>query len=414
MEEKIRNYVWHQLRYQEKEKRDDLYDEIVQNLIERYHDLLKEMGDEKAAYLETVNAMGDFTDVRIPDEEEHLLPPKYENLAMLLGAVFAGAAFFTLFLHGILGLVFLLASVILFAVGANSAYGKAKQAKVNEKDMATFTSHLKRIYAYVMVCFVFWAGSATFIISAFVMAIYLYVRYGLLYSAILQLEEHPEMYFSVVGSLANIFLMAILVFIVSLLVVGTLSYYLYTKLGEHFEMLTGEENLRGTGALAFLQSGESSYADTAARAFSPRLLAFGSLLFIIGSFFFRIVVRITHIDGTGSVTEGNILFMSARTMLTRGAGLVGLEFLLLTIGGIVTAVLILRGRLQNRFLSILPALSAIVGFYLMGMRQTRSDNVSLTEGSGLAAYYLFGFLFFFLLYVISLVSRGLQKKKAGG
>jgi len=409
MEAKIKQFVKNQLYYYSQGNKEELHEEISGNLIERYYDFLKEVDNEQTAYLKTIGLMGEFLDEDLPDDG-YRLPIKLEDLAMLLGSILSGVGFFLLFFMPVAGIMFTIASIVLFVIGAHFSYGQAQYARKKDGNMAVYVSRLKRIFSYVKSCFVFWAGSATLLLSALIYTIYIFVRSTIIYSSIEGTTDYNEI-INVIGSVHQVFLTAFVVFLISLIIVGFLTYFVYWKFIEHYEMLTGEKNLNGGFGqiFSFLKQGKITFSELVLKVLSIKRLAIGSLIFAVIPLTFSASARIDQ-----RLSNRNIFYQTIRSMLYKEHNLIGLEFILLSLIGLVLPILILKFKWYNRLLTLIAPIATASSVYFLLQRSKASLLVDFLIADSIKSYYQLGVITLGSLTVISLIAyfiNFIQKKE---
>ena len=407
MESKIKQYVKYQLYYYEADNKDELCEEISGDLIDHYRDLLKDIGNEQTAYLKTISKMGEFIDADIPDDD-YRMPLKFENLSMLLGAIFAGAGFFTLLIYFPMGLILTIASVTFFVVGAHVSYTEAQQARKKDGNMALYVSRLKKIFTYAKSSFFFWAAITTVLLSIFIANLYSQYRHGLWLSSFNDVTNDPFELIELYGSLGNIMRAVTIVFIVTLIVVGIISYFVYWKFAEHYEMLTGEKKLKGGfgNFFAIIKQGHLRFRDVVLKATSLRNIALVGLLFSLLAFTYPATMRLYY-----SETEGNLFNLALQSATAGNTGLVGLEFLVLTLAGLLSAVFILYKRYRQRVLGFIPPLLSTAGIYLLGFRQAQTSMVDFDVSDNIMFYYYLGVALFTVFIVGSYIILFIDYRK---
>ncbi len=167
MEEKIKQYVKYQFRFDPREDVESIIDEVSSNLIDRYYERLEKTNDEQKAYIDAIKSMGSF---KIKDDipEVYKVKPDWADIAFILSAILSVFAVIGMFLNAIIGFLFTLTSILLFSAAAYYYYAQAQYARKEELDIEKHHIYLTKIFSYMKTCFIFWTINLSVIFSGIV------------------------------------------------------------------------------------------------------------------------------------------------------------------------------------------------------------------------------------------------------
>lgn len=234
MTNKIRNYVNHYFRFDHREGIEDLKEEVISNLLERFYALIEEGNTEEEAYIKTIKQMGDFQapeNEEIPIEFQRTTPaiPEYALISSVIVSIFSTIL---LFIHPLTGVIFTATSIILYTIGSYYLYAKAMHVKSNMLDIELYKSYLKKIFTYMKTCFGFWSFNLAFVMAIIVQAITGFIL-GLMTATNVSSDSYQTFFYLFL-------ILTILSFIVSFIVFAVLSVKLYQRLRHKYYLLTGE------------------------------------------------------------------------------------------------------------------------------------------------------------------------------
>jgi|GEM_PF-3104482 len=273
MERRIERYVRHQLRHLSKEERKGHFETISTELIDRYHQAKSEGKSEREAYLEAISAIETVAGIPLPDAR-FSVPPRAEDAALFVGAALAGGALLVALFNVLAGTILLVASIATFGTGAFFTFSAAEYLKRQGKDKEQYPLKLRKLFSYMRSCFGFYTVTLAFLTAYLIGRTYLIGRLGALGLDPVHLRQADFLY--VVG-------LSVIVFIAALAVFGFLFAFLYRKLGEHYELLTGEDfsHHRFSSSGYCLKSGLRP-ARVLDEWMGPRFFGTVSLLYLLG------------------------------------------------------------------------------------------------------------------------------------
>ena len=280
MEKQIRNYVNHYFRFDHREGLEDLKEEIISNLIDRYNSLIEDGEKQEKAYVESIKSMGDF---QAPQNEDVPLEfqrstPALPEYALITSVIFAIFSTILLIINGAIGAIFTAFSISLYAVGSYYLYAKAMHVKSADMDIELYKAYLRKIFKYMKTCFSFWTFNLAFISAVIIQSIATFL------TGFMQLDNQisPDQLLNLVG----IFIMiSIISFVLTFVVFTIISYKIYMRLKYKYYLLTGEKQIKGKlkDSLDFMKDTEDSKMDSIylvlIYVFGVFINAFGYLLY---------------------------------------------------------------------------------------------------------------------------------------
>lgn len=272
MKNKIKTYVDHYFRFDKRADLEQLKAEIVGNLYDRYDEAIENGLTEADAYIKTVKSMGDFqaasynqtdiSDLVLPSLPEYLLPAS---------AILAAFGVILIFLNTVVGGILTAVSIILYAVGGKYLYARAMYAKSHDLDIELHKNYLTKIFKYMKTSFAFWSISIAYLIA------YMPTMLSQLFVYIVSLGIEPN-YDEIASTVQSLFIISILTFILSFIILIIISYNVYQKLKLKYYILTGENELPGKikDSFDYIQSADMPKAKNINQILSY-ILGLGSL-----------------------------------------------------------------------------------------------------------------------------------------
>jgi len=259
MEKQIRNYVNHYFRFDHREGLEDLKEEIISNLIDRYNSLIEDGEKQEKAYVESIKSMGDF---QAPQNEDVPLEfqrstPALPEYALITSVIFAIFSTILLIINGAIGAIFTAFSISLYAVGSYYLYAKAMHVKSADMDIELYKAYLRKIFKYMKTCFSFWTFNLAFISAVIIQSIATFL------TGFMQLDNQisPDQLLNLVG----VFIMiSIISFVLTFVVFTIISYKIYMRFKYKYYLLTGEKQIKGKlkDTLDFMKDTEDSKMDS--------------------------------------------------------------------------------------------------------------------------------------------------------
>lgn len=297
MKNKIKTYVDHYFRFDKRADLEQLKAEIVGNLYDRYDEAIENGLTEADAYIKTVKSMGDFqaasynqtdiSDLVLPSLPEYLLPAS---------AILAAFGVILIFLNTVVGGVLTAVSIILYAVGGKYLYARAMYAKSHDLDIELHKNYLTKIFKYMKTSFAFWSISIAYLIA------YIPTMLSQLFVYIVSLGIEPN-YETIAPFVQALFIISLLTFILSFIILIIISYNVYQKLKLKYYILTGETELPGKikDSFDYIQSADMPKAKNINQILSY-ILGLGSLgIFLLTHASFERNISGTMVDGYASI-----------------------------------------------------------------------------------------------------------------
>lgn len=238
MNKKIKTYVDHYFRFDKREDLEQLKEEIIGNLSERYEALIEEGMDEQKAYIEVVKTMGDF---QTPSYNE--VPETYKKLPSLpdyllpISVILAVFATILLLMSAVVGGVMTSLSIICYATGGYYLYAKAMHVKSEEMDIELHKSYLQRIFKYMKTSFVFWSLNISYLIAVIIQAISQWIL------VIMNADTNPDFEY-IQGVFQMFVVLSVVSFIIAFVVLLIVFRNLYQRLMRKYYVLTGESYIQ--------------------------------------------------------------------------------------------------------------------------------------------------------------------------
>lgn len=237
MENKIREYVNYQFRFREPSEVEDLKEEVILNLIDRYQENLKIYNDEDKAYIEAIKQMGDFAKEdknQIP--EEFTIKPSFPDILLVCGMILSIFGLMLTLINTIAGTIITSISIITYASACYYLYSYSQFVRKNYMDIEKHNILLKKIFKYLKNNIIFWSISLSLVIAAIVSNLIT----GIFGYAIINTNNIDQ------NSVKFIIFVSVIVFLLSLIILLYVFHKLYNKALMRYYLLTGEKNLKGS------------------------------------------------------------------------------------------------------------------------------------------------------------------------
>ncbi len=234
METKIRQYVNYQFRFDNRSDIEELKEEIIGNLTDRYHEYLNNGKSPEDAYIEAIKSLGDFSDKRyneIPDE--YSFKPSVPDILLLSGAILSVFGLLFTFFSNVIGAIVTAISIILFSGAAYYLYSYSQYVRKQFMDIEKHNLLLTKIFKYMKTCFAFWALSLSFILASLIIS--KITNYAILFNL-------KSITFK---SFKGYILAYIIFFTVAFLIFLLIFMNIYNRLMYRYYILTGSKHLKG-------------------------------------------------------------------------------------------------------------------------------------------------------------------------
>lgn len=239
MKEKIKQYVDHYFRFDQRSDLESLKQEIIANLSDKYDAMVEAGKDPQQAYIDTIKSMGDFNpqmDDKVSPEFNEL--PAWPEYSLPSSAILSIFAVIFIFFNTLLGGISTAVSIILYAVGSYYLYAKAMHVKSAQLDIELHKTYLAKIFTYMKTAFVFWSLNLSYILALIAQSVLTRVILWFRPS----IESDPR---ELKNFMDTTLIASIVLFFVALILLLLLSYVIYRKLLTKYVLLTGEPNLKG-------------------------------------------------------------------------------------------------------------------------------------------------------------------------
>lgn len=298
MEEKIKNYVNYQFRFDNRDGIENLKEEIIANLIDRYHENIKVGKNPEEAYVEAIKSMGDFSENKINDiPEEFSVKPSIPDILLMSGAILSVFGLIITLFSAICGAIITAISIILFSGSAYYLYSYSQYVRKQYMDIEKHNMLLKKIFKYMKTSFVFWAISLSWIMASLVMSFI--TRLILIDPTFINFEN-----------LGVYLLVYAILFVVSLIIFLLIFRNIYNRIMNNYYFLTGTTNLKGK----IREGYEFLYGDSSIKLKRPIILSknFMPILGIIMILlqFFMPITLYKFVDGYCIEHSSHIFFGS--------------------------------------------------------------------------------------------------------
>lgn len=158
MEEKIRQYVNYRFRFDRRPDVEELKEEIIANLIDRYYEKLNAGKTEEEAYVESIPSMGNFSEYdNVP--YEYSFKPSFSDIFLVCSVMTSIFSSLLTFVSSALGILVLMLSMLFFGSAARYLYAYSQYVRKEELDIPKHNLLITKIFKYVKTNFIFWAIS---------------------------------------------------------------------------------------------------------------------------------------------------------------------------------------------------------------------------------------------------------------
>ncbi len=245
MIQKIREYVYYQLRFDTTKGNEEVKEEIISNISDRYDEFFEKTKDENYAYIQAIKSMGDFTEGKHKEAETKAYKPSIPEMFLISGVILAVFGSLIVFFSVFAGTIVIMLSIITFAVGASYLYQESQYIKEVEFDIEKHNDYLTKIFSYIKTCFVFWAIGLSYILAGILNSI---ITYFVLLNA--GVSGNVE-------GLKTALTVAILGFIIFFIIFLFIFKNIYQRLLNRYYELTGVKDLQSKLNVAknFLKNG---------------------------------------------------------------------------------------------------------------------------------------------------------------
>lgn len=292
MHDKIRQYVNYQFRFDERNDIEELKEEIIANLIDRYEEYRQKGLTEEEAYIEAIKSMGDFSQHEYNKiSEEYSIKPQIPDILLMCGAILSIFGMILTLFNGIVGTIITAISILLFSGSAYYLYSYSQYIRKQYMDIEKHNLLLTKIFKYMKTSFVFWAISLSLIMTSLVITIITSII--LIDSMNLSIDD--------VGSIITII---VILFIGVLAIFSFIFYKIYQRLMNHYYLLTGNKELKGKiqESLDFVFGRNSNQTEDSIvnRAKAYRIYPFIISIMVLPQLFFNFTLYIKHDTFYGS------------------------------------------------------------------------------------------------------------------
>lgn len=365
---KIRQYVNYQLRFDHSKDIEEKKEEIIANITDRYEEILKDTHDRQYAYIEAIKSMGNFTSSSTESEETY--KPKVAEMFLLSGLILAIFSLLLIMFEPLVGGVIVMMSIIFFSTGAIYLYQESQYTKNKEYDIDKHNVYLKKVFAYIKSCFVFWSISISLLIT---------ILLNQLITTLIILNTVNNV-FSFDDFLAVLILSAI-IFVVIFVILMFIFRAIYLRLTHQYNKMTGEDTIDSIGSKAknfLFDDTKNDNIRVISRIYPIYVLIF-SLLYLLSLIIMIFTLR-----------DREIVYPFVITV----------QFLIVIIN-ILIAVLGLKGFIRKKYLIALTfLLSSIILIGLVNIQFSSIGPTALIGGSILI-----------ILLIIDLISHLKRTKK---
>jgi len=301
MEQKIRKYVNYQFRFDNRDGIDDLKEEIISNLIDRYQENLNAGKEDEAAYIEAIKSMGDFSENKINDiPEEFSDKPLIPDTLLVSGAILSVFGLLLTLFNPITGTLVTALSILIFSSSAYYLYSYSQYVRKQNMDIEKHNMLLRKIFKYMKTSFVFWAISLSFIMASLLMK--------LITSMVL--IDPSQITFRTLNSYLTFY--AIL-FIIALITFLLIFQNIYGRLMRQYYILTGTTRLVGKIREGYQFLYGSNHVETnKSILLSEKFIPILGIIIILPQLFIplQITTSILAIPITAGIAINNIFIIS--------------------------------------------------------------------------------------------------------
>lgn len=298
MEDKIRKYVDYQFRFDKRENLDDLKEEIVANLLDRYHEYLRNGKDPQEAYIEAIKSMGDFTEDHSNEiPSEYSFKPTIPDILLMCSTIMSIFGLIIFFLSNIIGTIITAISIITYSCSAYYLYSYSQYVRKEEMDIEKHNLLLSKIFKYLKTNFIFWVINLSFIFTSLIMG---------LISSIVLIDPEAAL-FTDVGTFILVYMILYCIFLTILIIIF---YKIYQRLMNYYYLLTGTNYIKSK----IHESWEFLFGKDMKNKLRRFIITndFIAIILILMMFInFFILVKLKHIDlNFGIIIYKNELYIS--------------------------------------------------------------------------------------------------------
>ncbi len=358
MENKIKQYVNYQFRFDKRDDIEDLKQEIIANLTDRYHEYLDEGKKPDDAYIEAIKSMGDFSDSKFNEiPEVYSIKPSIPDILLMSGAILSIFGLLITLFTVVTGTIITAISILLFSGAAYYLYSYSQYVRKEYMDIKKHNMLLQKIFKYMKTSFIFWAISLSFTMVNLLMNI---IRYFILLDQSSSLIDYDfdlinleENIINVFDSFTSYIIVYIILYITILVIFLLIFISIYYRLMNQYYFLTGNTNLKGKirESYEFLYSQKIIGFNHSKFDYLIYPL-FGIIIIVVG--LFLPFTWWEYVDGDGYSSQiyhsifGQFLFES----LSRSFYFISILPLLAILVNILLIISALLGRIHHSILSI--------------------------------------------------------------
>ncbi len=227
---KIKSYVEYVLKVNKIDDK-EMFEEIVANLIEKYHHYLDEGLTEDKAYVETIKTIGDFNIKEEVIDDKYEYRPNWANISLWISLGLAVLSTLSLFLSVSVSIVLIAISISLHIGSSYYLYHLSQYVLKEEKDIAKHNNLLKTIFTNLKTTFIFWNINLSYWISLIInrlLAPFITLNGGVI-------TDYRD--------LVLIYFFYVFVFLISFIVLFIIFRSIYLIIEKKYFDLTKEDNL---------------------------------------------------------------------------------------------------------------------------------------------------------------------------
>lgn len=238
MKQKIRDYVLYQLRFETEEGNEELKEEIISNITDRFDEFYEKTKDENYSYIRAIKSMGDFTEGKMLEEKPKAYKPSIPEMFLISGVILAVFGLLIVFFSTLVGTIVIMLSIVSFAVGANYIYQESQYIKEVEFDIEKHNDYLTKIFSYIKTCFIFWSIGLSYILAATLNSV---ITYFVLLNA--GIEGN-------ISGIQSALIISIISFVFFFIILLIIFSSIYQRLLNKYYVLTGLKDLQSKLILA--------------------------------------------------------------------------------------------------------------------------------------------------------------------
>ncbi|XMB71504.1 hypothetical protein RJI07_05155 [Mycoplasmatota bacterium WC30] len=398
MLQKIREYVFYQLRFDTESGNEELKEEIISNISDRYDEFYDKTKDKNYAYVQAIKSMGDFTEGKNQEAASRAYKPSIPELFLISGVILAVFGLVIVLFSVLVGAIVIMLSILAFSVGASYLYQESQYIKEVEFDIEKHNDYLTKIFSYIKTCFVFWAIGLSFILAAILNSI---ISYFVLLNAGISGSQSGIITALIVSIWGFILFFIILLFVFK---------KIYQRLLDKYYELTGVKDLKSKIDVAknFLRD-DSKEGKTYKPTILDRYWFYPSIILVtlVMALFTQVWIGGYHYGI--SVSE---IFLLLPSHIADG-GIVTVYVLLFSIPMLamfVVAILSLTKTIKNRIISPVSYIILTV-FYLALMTIELKQNLNV--GADGAVLFFFVSIAFIILLIVGAIRNSFKPTVKG-